>query len=449
VAKKYLIETFGCQMNAHDSERMAGLLEQAGYEATDQAADADVVVINTCSVRERAEEKLYTRLGELRQMASELGHDPIVAVAGCVAQQEGEAIFKRSAGVADIVVGTQAIRRLPMLVEGAARPASDPDRPARLDLNPYDDVTFPLGVTRRADPVKAYVTIIEGCNEFCSFCVVPYTRGHERMRPKGDILAEVREAADSGHPEVQLLGQIVNHYEAPDDPRCDFTGLLEAVHEVPGIERIRFASPHPRHFSPRFLEAMHHLPKICRHLHLPVQSGSTSVLERMRRRYTRDSYLELVDRIRESLPDVALSTDMIVGFPGETERDFEDTLSLTGRVRYHSMFSFKYSPRPNTLADKRLADDVPDEEKTRRIVALQAAQRRIQTELNAALVGTEVSVLVDAASRRSATEISGRTSQNVVVNMPGPAAWIGRTVPVTVERAGAHSVWGQAGRYAD
>jgi tRNA-2-methylthio-N6-dimethylallyladenosine synthase len=448
VAKKYLIETFGCQMNVHDSERMAGLLEQAGYEATAEAADADVVVINTCSVRERAEEKLYTRLGELRMMASELGHDPIVAVAGCVAQQEGEAIFKRSAGVADIVVGTQAIRRLPVLVEQAVRPAPDSNL-ALLDLNPYDDVTFPLGVTRRADPVKAYVTIIEGCNEFCSFCVVPYTRGHERMRPKGDILAEVREAADSGHPEVQLLGQIVNHYQAPDDAGCDFTGLLEAIHEVPGIERIRFASPHPRHFSPRFLSAMQQLPKICRHLHLPVQSGSTAVLERMRRRYSRDSYLELVDRIRESLPDVALSTDMIVGFPGETERDFEDTLSLTAQVRYHSMFSFKYSPRPNTLADKRLADDVPEAEKTRRIVALQAAQRAIQTELNAALVGTDVSVLVDAASRRRETEVSGRTSQNIVVNMPGPAAWIGRTVSVTVERAGAHSVWGQAGRYAD
>jgi len=436
-------------MNVHDSERMAGLLEQAGYEATAEAADADVVVINTCSVRERAEEKLYTRLGELRMMASELGHDPIVAVAGCVAQQEGEAIFKRSAGVADIVVGTQAIRRLPVLVEQAVRPAPDFNRFALLDLNPYDDVTFPLGVTRRADPVKAYVTIIEGCNEFCSFCVVPYTRGHERMRPKGDILAEVREAADSGHPEVQLLGQIVNHYQAPDDAGCDFTGLLEAIHEVPGIERIRFASPHPRHFSPRFLGAMQQLPKICRHLHLPVQSGSTAVLERMRRRYSRDSYLELVDRIRESLPDVALSTDMIVGFPGETERDFEDTLSLTAQVRYHSMFSFKYSPRPNTLADKRLADDVPEAEKTRRIVALQAAQRAIQTELNAALVGTDVSVLVDAASRRRETEVSGRTSQNIVVNMPGPAAWIGRTVSVTVERAGAHSVWGQAGRYAD
>jgi tRNA-2-methylthio-N6-dimethylallyladenosine synthase len=437
MARKYLIETFGCQMNVHDSERMAGLLEQAGYEATGDARDADVVVINTCSVRERAEEKLYTRLGELRVLAAEEGHNPIVAVAGCVAQQEGDTILKRSAGVADVIVGTQAIRRLPMLVDQAASSG----RPA-IDLNPYDDVTFPLGVTRRSDPLKAYVTIIEGCNEFCSFCVVPYTRGHERMRPKADILAEVREAAASGRREVQLLGQIVNHYVAPDADACDFTGLLEAIHDIEGIERIRFASPHPRHFTPRFLDAMSRLPKICRHLHLPVQSGSTRVLEVMRRRYTRDSYLALVDSIRDTLPDVALSTDMIVGFPGETDAEFDETLSLTAGVRYHSMFSFKYSARPNTLAEKRFADDVPDGEKTRRIVALQALQRSIQTELNAAMIGRDVDVLVDAASRRRETELSGRTTQNVVVNLPGPAEWIGRFVGVRIERAGAHSVWG-------
>jgi len=438
LARKYLIETFGCQMNVHDSERMAGLLEQAGFEAADDAVDADLVVINTCSVRERAEEKLYTRLGELRQMGAEQGHHPLVAVAGCVAQQEGGEILKRLPGVADLIVGTQAIRRLPMLVEQA-----ETTRRPVIDLDPFEDVTFPLGVTRRADPVKAYVTIIEGCNEFCSFCVVPYTRGHERMRPKRDILAEVREAADSGRREVQLLGQIVNHYSAPDDPSCDFSGLLEAVHEVPGIERIRFASPHPRHVTPRFLQTMAALPKVCRHLHLPVQSGSTRVLEAMRRRYSRESYLALIGSIRESLPDVALSTDMIVGFPGERAADFDDTLTLTAAVRYHSMFSFKYSARPNTLAEKRLADDVAEEEKTRRIVALQALQREIQGALNAALVGQAVEVLVDAASRRRETELSGRTSTNVVVNLPGPAAWIGRTLPVRIERAGPHSVWGR------
>ncbi|PYR39894.1 MAG: tRNA (N6-isopentenyl adenosine(37)-C2)-methylthiotransferase MiaB, partial [Acidobacteria bacterium] len=217
----------------------------------------------------------------------------------------------------------------------------------------------------------------------------------------------------------------------------------EAIHEVDGIERIRFASPHPRHVDDRFLATMARLPKICRHLHLPVQSGSTRVLEAMRRRYSRESYLDLVARIRGALPEVALSTDMIVGFPGETDADFEETLSLTAAVRYHSMFSFKYSPRPNTLADKRMRDDVDEAEKTRRIVALQALQREIQSSLNEALVGRMVAVLVDASSRRRETELSGRTSTNVVVNLPGPAAWIGRTMPVRVERAGPHSVWGR------
>jgi tRNA-2-methylthio-N6-dimethylallyladenosine synthase len=444
MARKYVIETFGCQMNVHDSERMAGLLEQAGFEATDDALDADVVVINTCSVRERAEEKLYTRLGELRQQASEQEHQPVVAVAGCVAQQEGEALLRRVRGVADVIVGTQALRRLPMLVDEATARKARTEPGVVIDLNPYDDVSFPLGVTRRRDPVKAYVTIIEGCNEFCSFCVVPYTRGHERMRPRADILAEVREAAENGRREVQLLGQIVNHYRAPDDPACDFASLLEAVHEVSGIERIRFASPHPRHVDDRFLDAMTRLPKICRHLHLPVQSGSTRILAAMRRRYTRESYLDLVMRIRHRLPEVALSTDMIVGFPGETDADFEETLSLTRAVAYHSLFSFKYSPRPNTLAEKRLADDVNEAQKTQRIVALQTVQREIQQRLNDALVGREVEVLVDAASRRRGAEVSGRTSGNVVVNLPGPSAWIGEVVRVRIERAGPHSVWGRA-----
>ena len=392
MGRKYLIETFGCQMNFHDSERMASLLEQAGFEATDEASDADLVVINTCSVREHAEDKLYTRLGELRELAASVGHDPVVAVAGCVAQQEGEAIFKRSPGVAGIVVGTQALRRLPMLAEQAFAQRSQ----RLLDLNPYDDVTFPLGIMRRSDPVKAYITIIEGCNEFCSFCVVPYTRGNERMRPKADILAEIREAAANGHREVQLLGQIVNHYQAPDDPACRFAELLEAIHDVEGIDRIRFASPHPRHVDARFLTAMRDLPKVCRHLHLPVQSGSTRILEAMRRRYSRDEYLDLVARVRETIPGVAISTDMIVGFPGETDADFDETMTLTGAVRYHSMFSFKYSPRPNTLADKRLSDDVPELEKTRRIVALQALQREIQTAINERMVGTVEAVLIDA-----------------------------------------------------
>jgi tRNA-2-methylthio-N6-dimethylallyladenosine synthase len=449
VAKKYLIETFGCQMNFHDSERMAGLLDQAGYESTAEERDADVIVINTCSVREHAEDKLYTRLGELRVLHEETGHRPIVAVAGCVAQQEGDSLLKKSNGhMIDVIMGTQRLKMLPTLIDSAARSAF-----AEVDINPWDDVTFPLGITRRSDAVKAYVTIIEGCNDHCAFCVVPHTRGHERMRAKSDILADVREAVDSGRREIQLLGQIVNHYLAPDDPGCDFAELLAAVNDVPGVERIRFASPHPRHTGERLIEAVRDLPKVCKHLHLPVQSGSTRVLSAMRRRYTREGYVDLVSRIRESIPGVTLSTDMIVGFPGETAEDFEETLTLTAEARYHSMFSFKYSPRPNTLASKRMPDSVSEDEKTRRIVALQSLQREIQTELHEQAVGSVVSVLIDSASRRRDAEISGRTGGNIVVScaVPGEPAsrnadvagrWIGSTVAVQIRRAGPHSLWG-------
>ena len=450
-------------MNVHDSERMAGLLDQAGYEATTDDTDADVIVINTCSVREHAEEKLYTRLGELRVLRDETGRTPVVAVAGCVAQQEGASLLEKSNGhVIDVVVGTQRLKMLPALIEKASSSSF-----SEVDVNPWDDVTFPLGLTHRSDPVKAYVTIIEGCNDHCAFCVVPYTRGHERMRTKAEILAEVREAVDSGRREIQLLGQIVNHYQAPDDPACDFAGLLAAVNDVAGVERIRFASPHPRHTGARLIQAVRDLPKVCKHLHLPVQSGSSRVLKAMRRRYTREEYLDLIAQIREAIPNAALSTDMIVGFPGEGTDDFEETLSLTEAAQYHSMFSFKYSVRPNTLASKRLPDDVSEEEKTSRIVALQSLQRGIQTRLHERAVGSTVEVLIDSASRRRDAEISGRTSGNTVVNCPVPgfgvrdsgsgrsspesrvpspgdaAAWMGRTIPVVIRRGGPHSLWGE------
>ena len=437
MSRKYFIETYGCQMNYHDSEQMSGLLEAAGYDRTDDDREAEVVVINTCSVREHAEDKLYTRLGELRVLAQETGHDPVVAVTGCVAQQEGEALARRSQLV-DVIVGTRRVRMLPTLVEQAAR-----TRVRQVDLGAHDNVAFPFGLTRRNDPVRAWVTIIEGCNEYCSFCVVPYTRGHERMRAKSEILAEVRDAAARGLREVQLLGQIVNHYQAPDDPSCDFAALLEAVHEVEGIARIRFASPHPRHVTPALIAAIRDLPKVCKHLHLPVQSGSTRLLKAMRRRYSRDSYLDLVDQLRTEIPGIALSTDMIIGFPGETDEDFDETLSLTARVRFHSMFSFKYSERPNTLAAKRYPDDVTENVKTDRIVRLQALQREVQQSLHGALIGETVDVLVDAGSRRRDTEVSGRTTGNTVVNLPGDGALVGRLVPVTVRRAGPNSLWGE------
>jgi tRNA-2-methylthio-N6-dimethylallyladenosine synthase len=449
MAKKYLIETFGCQMNVHDSERMAGLLDQAGYEPTVDDDDADVIVINTCSVREHAEEKLYTRLGELRVLEEQTGHRPVIAVTGCVAQQEGQSLLKKSTGrMIDVIVGTQRLKMLPALVEQAAATAFP-----SVDISPMDDVTFPLGITHRTDPVKAYVTIIEGCNDHCAFCVVPHTRGHERMRSKADILADVRDAVRSGRREIQLLGQIVNHYSAPDDPSCEFADLLAHVNDIDGVERVRFASPHPRHTGARLIEAVRDLPKVCKHFHLPVQSGSSKILRAMRRRHTREEYLDLVRHIRESIPDITLSTDMIVGFPGETSEDFEQTLSLTSAARYHGMFSFKYSPRPNTLASKRMPDDVSGEDKTARIVALQSLQRLIQTELHEAAVGTLAQVLVDSAGRRQLGEVSGRTGGNTVVNLRVPSdttgnthplAWIGRTVPVRITRAGPHSLWGEA-----
>jgi tRNA-2-methylthio-N6-dimethylallyladenosine synthase len=438
VARKYLVETFGCQMNYHDSERIAGLLERDGYEAADGELDADVIVVNTCSVRERAVDKLHSRLGEIREATALRSSRPLIAVTGCVAQQEGDALLKRDRDI-DVVAGTQQVKQIPALIAEALR-----ERRRVVDVNPHDDVSFPLGVARPSDPVRAWITIIEGCNEFCSFCVVPYTRGHERMRPSADIVREAEEAVRQGRCEVQLLGQIVNHYQAPDDPSCDFPALLERVSRVEGLRRLRFASPHPRHVSDRLIAAIRDLPVVCKHLHMPVQSGSNRILKAMRRRYSREEYLALVDRLRAAIPDVALSTDMIVGFPGETDADFEDTLDLVRRARFHAMYSFKYSPRPNTLAAKRLADDVTEREKTRRIVALQDLQRDVQGEWHRAMVGRTFDVLADAVSRRRSWELAGRTSGNTVVNFEGPPEWIGRLVPVRVVEAGPNSVRGTA-----
>jgi tRNA-2-methylthio-N6-dimethylallyladenosine synthase len=436
VARKYFIESYGCQMSFHDAERLAGVLEHEGYERAAADHDADLIVVNTCSVRERAEDKLYTRLGEIRQ-AIRGREDVTVAVTGCVAQQEGERLLRGGSGV-DVVAGTQSLRYLPALVEDARA-----SRQPRVDVHPHDDVSFPLGVVRHSDPVRAWVTIIEGCNEFCAFCVVPYTRGKERMRPVAHILSEVQSAAASGHIEVQLLGQIVNHYQAPDE-RCDFAELLARVSAVPGIARVRFASPHPRHVTPRLIAAIRDLPAVCRHLHLPLQSGSDRILSAMRRRHTRAEYLDLVTSVREAIPGLPLSTDLIVGFPGETAEDFDLTLDVVRRVRFQSMYSFKYSPRPNTLARKRMPDDVSEGEKTRRIMALQDLQRTIQIELYQEQVGRTVEVLVDATSRRRSWELAGRTEGNLVVNFPGPAEWLGRLVMVQITEAAPNSLRGRA-----
>ena len=443
MARKYFIETFGCQMNYHDGERLAGLLEHAGYELAKDELAADLVVLNTCSVRERAEEKLYTRLGELRVRHGLRDRPPIVAVTGCVAQQEGERLLRRDSSI-DVILGTQSLSALPRLAhEAEARQG------LQIDVDPHEDVSFPIGIARLSDPVRAWVTIIEGCNEFCSFCVVPYTRGHERMRPVREILADVESAAAQGRVEVQLLGQIVNHYQAPDDPGCDFADLLARVSDVPGIQRIRFASPHPRHVSPRLIGALRDLPKVCKHLHLPVQSGSNRVLKAMRRRYTREEYLALVEQLRAEVPGVAVSTDMIVGFPGETVADFDLTLDLMDQVRFQSMFSFKYSPRPRTLAVKRFPDDVTEREKTHRILALQDLQKRHQMATFADAVGSVMEVLADSVSRRRSAELSGRTTGNAIVNFPGTVDQIGRFLSVRITGHGPNSLRGEAVPGAD
>ncbi len=437
VQRTYSIETFGCQMNVHDSERLAGLLRQAGYRPAPSVDGADLVVVNTCSVRERASEKLFARLDRYRNAGAD--ERPIIAVTGCVAQQEGNQLLDR-APMIDVVIGTQALAQLPSAIKAARR-----TRMPQVDIHPYDDVSFPLGVAVRSDPVKAFVTIIEGCNDFCAFCVVPYTRGHERMRPSAEIVAEVEEAASSGRREVHLLGQIVNHYQAPDRPDCDFARLLELVHEVEGIDRIRFASPHPRHVTRRMIEALRDLPKVCKHLHLPVQSGSTRILGLMRRRHTRERYIELIDEVRSAVPEIAFSTDIIVGFPGETVNDFEQTLSLAESVRFHGMFSFKYSERPNTLARRRMPDTVPETEKGRRLTILQQMQQDIQRSLHDSMLGSRMTVLADGPSRRRErpNEYTGRTSGNTAVNFEARRDCLGEFLDVEVRRAGANSVWGE------
>ena len=443
MARKFLIETFGCQMNYHDGERITGLLESEGYEPTTDEAAAELIVMNTCSVREKAVGKVRSRIGEILDAARERGgKEPMVAVTGCVAQQEGQKLVADGAPI-HVVVGTQAVKQLPRLLD-EARVTQKP----RVDVNPYEDVSFPLGMAHDSDPVRAWVTIIEGCNEFCSFCVVPYTRGHERMRPVRDILAEVQRAADSGHIEVQLLGQIVNHYEAPDED-CDFAELLHRVHEVAGIQRIRFASPHPRHVSQQLIGVIRDLQKVAKHLHLPVQSGSNRILTAMRRRYTREIYLEQIAALRESIPSIALSTDMIVGFPGETAEDFDLSMDLVRQSQYHAMYSFKYSPRPNTLAVKRMPDDVTEREKTRRIVAIQELQAQIQTAIYESMVGQIESVIVESKSRRSDSDLAGRTSGNTVVNFAGDATLVGQMALVRITAASPNSLRGELVTHVD
>ena len=434
--RTFYIETFGCQMNAHDSEKVVGTLLTQGYARVGTPAAAELVLYNTCSIRDKAEQKVFHRL---QQFKREAGKGKIFGVLGCVAQQEGERIFDKAPHVS-LVAGSASYTKLPeMLVqlEAGNRRVTG----LGLDTNEAFDTPF----TRRDNPHRAYITIIEGCDKSCAYCVVPFTRGPERSRTSESVLAEARRLAESGYTEIQLLGQNVNSYRDPSPAGWDFAQLLARVGEIPGIRRVRFTTSHPRDFVKEIIDAIDANPVLCNHVHLPVQSGSSNVLRAMDRLYTRDEYMRRIEWMKRARRPIAITTDIIVGFPGETEKDFADTLDLLDQVEYDSLFSFKYSPRPNTAA-LAMEDHIPDEEKTRRIMIVQERQRAIQIRRNSALVGAVEEVLVEGRNQALGQWI-GRTSQNRTLNFVHPEASespLGAYLPVRVTRAGPNSLVGES-----
>ena len=419
-------------MNDHDSEKVAGVLMSRGYRQVETPEAASVIFYNTCSIREKAAQKVFSRLGEFREKQHE---GKIIGVLGCVAQQEGEDIFRRAPWVS-LVCGSASYRKLPELLE---RLEQGNHRVTGLETD--TDETFETEVTRRDNPWRAYLTIIEGCDKACSYCVVPYTRGPERSRASDAILREARQVAEAGYSEVQLLGQTVNSYADPTARKMTFAELLLAVADVPEIRRVRFTTSHPSDFTRDIVEAIDAEPKLCEHVHLPVQSGSTRLLRAMQRTYTREQYLERIAMIRAAERPIAITTDIIVGFPGETEEDFSDTLSLLDAVRYDGIFSFKYSPRPNTPAIS-MADPIPEEEKSKRLAMLQEKQREIQRARNLEQIGKTFEVLVSGKSRRE-NQWSGYTSSHKVVNFTSQATeLLGTYVQVSVTDAGTNCLNG-------
>lgn len=431
--KSFFIETFGCAMNVHDSEKVAGTLVARGYRPVLNQEEADLILYNTCSIREKAAEKVFSYLGALKKATRNA--PKIIGVLGCVAQQEGEAIFERAPQVS-LVCGSASYTRLPELLDEIERGRR---RVTGLDL--ATDECFETELTRRDNPFRAYLTIIEGCDQRCSFCVVPATRGPERSRASHLILEECRRLVGEGYSEIQLLGQIVNAWEDPAPARLGFAELLGRVAEVPGVRRVRFSTSHPRYFTPDIVEAIDSHPALCEQVHLPVQSGSSSVLARMLRGYTREQYLEKIDCIRRARRAISISTDIIVGFCGETREDFERSMSLLDAVQYDQVFSFKYSPRPKTAAGG-MADSVPEAEKSERLAALQERQRQIQWRRNQALVGQAFEVLVESFQPRLG-QVVGRTSSNRIVNFPGTSDGVGQYMNVRATSAGPNSLVGE------
>ena len=429
----FFLETFGCQMNDHDSEKVAGVLLSRGYRQVDSPESASLILYNTCSIREKAAQKVFSRLGEFREKQNE---GRVIGVLGCVAQQEGEEIFGRAPWVS-LVCGSASYRKLPELL---AQLESGNQRVTGLDTD--TDETFETEMTRRDNPWRAYLTIIEGCDKACSYCVVPYTRGPERSRASDSILGEARQLAELGYTEVQLLGQTVNSYKDPTAAKMRFSELLLAVADVPGIRRVRFTTSHPSDFTEDIVEAIDAQPKLCNHVHLPVQSGSTRVLRAMERTYSRDEYLEKIGLIRGAERPISITTDIIVGFPGETEEDFGETLDLLDTVKYDGMFSFKYSPRPHTPS-LAMSDVISEEEKSRRLGILQEKQRVIQTKKHSEMAGERFEVLVSGKSRRE-NQWSGHTSCHRVINFSSQeAALLGKYVQVRVTGATPNSLVGE------
>jgi len=433
-AKSFFIETFGCQMNVHDSEKVAGVLLERGYRPVDTAADADFLLYNTCSIREKAAQKVFQRLNDFKFAAK--ANQKVIGVLGCVAQQEGEQIFERAPWVS-LVCGSASYRNLPNLIEQVE---SGGRRVTGLDLD--TDETFETEITRRDNPFRAYLTIIEGCDYSCAYCVVPHTRGPERSRASDSILAEVRRLADAGYTEIQLLGQTVNSYRDPSPRRLNFVDLLLAVAAIDGIRRVRFTTSHPNDFTREIVEAIDATPALCDHIHLPVQSGSTRILGEMRRTYTREQYLEKIEWIHRARRPFSLTTDVIVGFPGETDQDFAETLTLLDAIQCDGVFAFKYSPRPNTPS-LAMSDAIPEEEKSRRLAVLQECQRQIQIARNETLIGAEFEVLVDT-HHNARGQWAGRTTSNRIVNFSTSREnLLGQYVQVRVTRGGPNSLVGE------
>ena len=437
MSKKVFIKTFGCQMNEYDSDKMADVLGAAqGYEPTQNVDEADLILFNTCSVREKAQEKVFRDLGRIRHLKEK---GVLIGVGGCVASQEGAEIIKRAPFV-DVVFGPQTLHRLPELLNQRAAKAKP-----QVDISFPEIEKFDHLPPARVEGASAFVSIMEGCSKYCSYCVVPYTRGEEVSRPFEDVLVEVAGLAEQGVKEITLLGQNVNAYlgkMGDSSEMADFALLLEYVAEIPGIERIRYTTSHPNEFTPRLIEAYARIPQLVSHLHLPVQHGSDKILMAMKRGYTAMEYKSTIRKLRAIRPDLAMSSDFIVGFPGETEEDFQKMMKLIHDVRFDNSFSFIFSPRPGTPA-ANLQDDTPHEVKLRRLQELQAVINHNIKEISEERVGTVQRLLVEGVSKRDGSELMGRTYCNRVVNFPGNARLIGQMVDVKITEAKAYTLRGE------